>query len=56
MLHAAIPLIAREILGDTAEKRDDLEQYYRARFEKRMGAIAREFGWKGLVIEYGDAP
>lgn len=56
LLHAAIPLIAREIRGDTAEKRDDLEQYYRVRFEKRMGAIAREFGWKGLVIEYGDAP
>lgn len=54
LVQAAVPLIAREILGDTSEKRENLEHYYRIRFEKRMTAIAREFGWKALVIEYGD--
>jgi len=58
MIAAARPLIVMELAGEDRLGRADWESetqaYYRKEFETRMQSLALQFGWKRVVIDYGD--
>jgi hypothetical protein len=58
MIQAARPLIVMELAGEGRLGRTDWESetqtYYRKQFEARMQSLAVRFGWKRVVIDYGD--
>ena len=58
MIQAARPLIVMELAGEDRLGKSDWESetqtYYRKQFESRMQSLALQFGWKRVVIGYGD--
>lgn len=58
MLAAARPLIVMELAGEDRLGKTDWESetqaYFRKQFESRMQSLALQFGWKRVVIDYGD--
>jgi hypothetical protein len=64
MIATAKPLIGMELVcgeaglsgaGDGTGWTDDVERHYRAEFTARINAIAKNFGWKKVVVDFGGA-
>jgi len=58
MIQAARPLIVMELAGEDrlgkADWESETQTYYRKQFESRIQSLAGQFGWKRVVIDYGD--
>jgi hypothetical protein len=64
MIATAKPLIGMELVcgeaglsgaGDGADWSDAVERHYRAEFTARINALAKNFGWKKVIVDFGGA-
>lgn len=57
LIAAAKPMIGMELAGGdrlrSAAWEDETQRYYRDEFCSRLGAIAKTFGWKRVIVDFG---